>query len=75
MNFVIAKLHRGTEIDLDDAVLVARHFHLFTETIQAGVRDALASSPQDTALFLFRKQSISSTGISFQYTRKERVRK
>ena len=55
IDFVIAKLRRGTEIDLDDAFLVARHHRLSTETIQTSAREALAASPQDTALFLFQK--------------------
>jgi hypothetical protein len=55
VDFVIAKLRRGTEIDLDDAFLVARHHHLSTETIRISDQEALAASPQDTALFLFRK--------------------
>lgn len=55
VDFVIAKLRRGTEIDFDDAFLVARHYHLSTETIQVSAREALAASPQDTALFLFQK--------------------
>lgn len=33
IDFVIAKLRRGTELDLDDAFLVARHHRLSTETI------------------------------------------
>lgn len=55
VDFVIAKLRRGTEIDLDDAFLVARHYHLSIEAIQVSARGALAASPQDTALFLFQK--------------------
>lgn len=55
VDFVIAKLRRGTEIDFDEAFLVTRHSHLSAETIQASARDALAASPQDTALFLFQK--------------------
>lgn len=55
LDFVIAKLRRGTELDLDDAFLVARQHHLSTETIQSSAQDALAASPQDTALFLFQK--------------------
>lgn len=55
LDFVIAKLRRGTELDLDDAFLVARQHHLSTETIQGSAQDALAASSQDTALFLFQK--------------------
>ena len=55
VDFVIAKLRRGTELDLDDAFLVARQHHLSTEIIQNSAREALGASPQDTALFLFQK--------------------
>ncbi|MBS0156462.1 MAG: hypothetical protein JSS38_17900 [Nitrospira sp.] len=55
IDFVIAKLRRGTELDLDDASLVAEHHQLTTETIRASARAALSASPQDTALFLFQK--------------------
>ncbi len=55
VDFVIAKLRRGTELDLDDALLVAQHHHLSPETIRHSARQALAASPQDTALFLFQK--------------------
>jgi hypothetical protein len=55
VDFVIAKLRRGTELDLDDAFLVARQHHLSIEIIQDSAREALAASPQDTALFLFQK--------------------
>ena len=55
VDFVIAKLRRGTELDLDDALLVARQHHLSIEIIRDSAREALAASPQDTALFLFQK--------------------
>lgn len=55
IDFVIAKLRRGTELDLDDAFLVARHHHLSPETIQDSAREALTASPEDTTLFLFQK--------------------
>jgi len=55
VDFVIAKLRRGTEQDLDDAFLVARQHHLSAETIRKSAREALAASPQDTTLFLFQK--------------------
>lgn len=55
IDFVIAKLRRGTELDLDDALLVARHHRLSTEAIHGNAREALSASPQDTALFLFQK--------------------
>ena len=55
IDFVIAKLRRGTDLDLDDALLVAQHNRLSADMIQANARAALAASPQDTALFLFQK--------------------
>lgn len=55
IDFVIAKLRRGTDLNLDDALLVARHYRLSADTIQSCARAALAASPQDTALFLFQK--------------------
>jgi Nucleotidyltransferase of unknown function (DUF6036) len=55
VDFVIAKLRRGTELDLDDAFLVAQRHRISAETIRASAQAALAASPQDTALFLFQK--------------------
>jgi len=55
IDFVIAKLRRGTDLDLDDALLMARHNRLSADMIQASARAALAASPQDTGLFLFQK--------------------
>jgi hypothetical protein len=55
IDFVIAKLRRGTDTDLEDAAFVVRRFTLSSDQIQAAARNALAASPQDTALFLFRK--------------------
>ncbi|MBI3356244.1 MAG: hypothetical protein HY038_05640 [Nitrospirae bacterium] len=55
VDFVIAKLRRGTELDLDDALLVARRHGLSPDAIRASAHAALAASPQDTALFLFQK--------------------
>ena len=54
-DFIIAKLRRGTELDLDDALFVARRFGVDTQTVRAAGESAIAASPQDTALFFFRK--------------------
>jgi hypothetical protein len=68
IDFVIAKLRRGTDLDLDDAAFVAKRFHLTSEHIRTASAAALAASPKDTALFLFRKtvdlfcQSLNSEG-------------
>ena len=55
IDFVIAKLRRGTDLDLDDAAFVAKRYHLTSDQIRPAAAAALAASPQDTALFLFRK--------------------
>lgn len=54
-DFVIAKLRRGTDLDLEDAEYVARRFGVTAVEIQAAADSAIAASPKDTALFLFRK--------------------
>lgn len=55
IDFVIAKLRRGTDLDLDDATYVAKRFHVTPDQVRAAAAAALAASPQDTALFLFQK--------------------
>ncbi len=55
VDFVIAKLRRGTDLDLEDAEYVARRFRLTHEAIRKAAEAAVAASPKDTALFLFRK--------------------
>lgn len=54
-DFVIAKLRRGTDLDLDDAHFVARRFRVTARAIYAAAEYAVAASPKDTALFVFRK--------------------
>jgi Nucleotidyltransferase of unknown function (DUF6036) len=54
-DFVISKLRRGTEQDFTDAEFVARRYGVTPQTIQAAADAALAASPKDTALFVFRK--------------------
>ena len=53
-DFVIAKLRRGTELDLDDAAYVMRHFGVTLQAVEGAAASAIAASPKDTALFLFR---------------------
>ncbi len=53
-DFVIAKLRRGTAEDLEDAALVAARFGVTAAAIRAAAETAVAASPKDTALFLFR---------------------
>lgn len=55
VDFVIAKLRRGTEPDLDDAAFVACKFGVPPTDVQAAAEAAIAASPKDTALFAFRK--------------------
>jgi hypothetical protein len=55
VDFVIAKLRRGTEQDLDDAQEVVLRFHLSPVDIQVASDSAIQASPKDTALFTFRK--------------------
>lgn len=55
IDFVIAKLRRGTDLDLDDAAFVVNQSRLTSDHVRAAAAAALAASPQDTAIFLFRK--------------------
>ena len=55
IDFVIAKLRRGTDLDLDDAGFVTKRFLLTADQIHTAAAAALAASPKDTALFLFQK--------------------
>jgi hypothetical protein len=55
VDYVIAKLRRGIELDLDDALYVVRRFQICRSDIEEAANAALAASPQDTALFLFQK--------------------
>ena len=55
VDFVIAKLRRGIELDLNDALYVVRRFQIPRLDIEQAATAAIAASPQDTALFLFQK--------------------
>jgi hypothetical protein len=55
IDFVVAKLRRGTDLDLDDAAFVAKRYQLTSNQIHTAAAAALAASPKDTALFLFQK--------------------
>lgn len=55
VDFIIAKLRRGTDQDLDDAREMARRFQVTWAEIQAAAHAAIEASPKDTALFTFRK--------------------
>ena len=53
VDYVIAKLCRGTEEDLADAAWVAARYHLTAPQVRAAAEAALAASLEDTALVLF----------------------
>lgn len=55
LDFVLAKLRRGTDVDFEDALLVAQRHRISAEGVRSNAQAALAASPQDTAIFLFRK--------------------
>ena len=55
VDFIIAKLRRGTEIDIEDAVYVARRFGVTPQEVQDAAEAAVSASPRDTVIFLFRK--------------------
>ena len=55
LDFVVSKLRRGTEQDFTDAEFVARRYGLTAQAVQAAADAAIAASPKDTALFVFRK--------------------
>ena len=54
-DFIVAKLRRETDLDLEDADYVARRFGVTPEAVREATEAAVAASPKDTALFLFRK--------------------
>jgi len=54
IDFVIAKLRRGTDLDLQDAAYVMGRFGLSTQAVEEAADSAIAASPKDTKLFLFR---------------------
>ena len=55
VDFVIAKLRRGTDEDLKDAEFVVKKFQVLPSDIQKAADAAILASPKDTALFLFTK--------------------
>ncbi|MBI4715051.1 MAG: hypothetical protein HY760_03790 [Nitrospirae bacterium] len=54
-DFVIAKLRRFTEEDIDDALFVVRKYGISAATVRESSEEAVRHSVQDTALFLFRR--------------------
>lgn len=55
LDFIIAKLRRFTEEDIEDALFVARKYNIKIEEIAKRAEEAIRNSPKDTALFVFRK--------------------
>jgi hypothetical protein len=55
VDFVVSKLRRGTDQDFADAEFVARQHHVAAADVSAAADAAIAASPKDTALFVFRK--------------------
>lgn len=55
LDFVIAKLRRFTEVDIEDALFVTRKYSLRIEEIEMMAEEAIRNSPKDTALFVFRR--------------------
>ncbi len=55
VDFVVSKLRRGTDQDFADAEFVARQHHVAAADVSAFADAAIAASPKDTALFVFRK--------------------
>ncbi|MEP6886969.1 MAG: DUF6036 family nucleotidyltransferase [Nitrospirales bacterium] len=53
VDFIIAKLRRGTDEDLEDAVWIATRYHVKAQQVHTAAEAALAASLEDTALFLF----------------------
>jgi len=54
-DFIIAKLRRGTDLDLEDAEYVAKRFAITITAVRTAAESAIFASPQDTAIFFFRK--------------------
>lgn len=55
IDFILAKLRRDTDVDLEDALFVAHRYQITADDLRLTAHAALAASPQDTALFLVRK--------------------
>ena len=55
IDFIVSKLRRGTEQDFADAEFVARRYHVTVADVSAAADSAIAASPKDTAVFVFRK--------------------
>ncbi len=54
-DFIIAKLRRGTDEDLEDAAWIAATYRVDARQVRAAAESALTASFEDTALFLFER--------------------
>jgi len=54
-DFVISKLRRFTEEDIEDALFVIKKYHLDSDQISLAANAAIQHSIKDTMLFLFKK--------------------
>ncbi len=55
LDFIMAKLRRFTDEDLEDALFVAKKFNLRQGDVKEAANSAIENSPADTALFIFKK--------------------
>ena len=54
LDFIIAKLRRFTEEDIEDALFVVRKHTMKAQEVEKSAEEAIRHSVKDTALFLFR---------------------
>lgn len=55
IDFIIAKLRRATDEDMEDAAYMVKRFGIGPEEIKESAEGVIKASPKDTALFVFRK--------------------
>jgi hypothetical protein len=54
LDFIISKLRRFTEEDIDDALFIVKRFSVLPYEIERSANEAICHSVKDTALFLFQ---------------------
>ena len=57
LDFVIAKLRRFTEEDIEDALLVVKKYGILPDEIEQAKLQVLKQSPKDSLLFIFDKNT------------------
>ncbi len=55
LDFVIAKLRRFTDEDIEDALYVVKKYTLKVNDINEAANNAINNTPVDTAIFIFKK--------------------